>query len=119
MPEVFLALRRSFATLGRGRVWLYMLGPAIFALLIMIGLSFVLLERLIASFVAQPPISWIAAWGAFWLANFTRTTRPYPFGLPAEAMPERFLRKHNTWSPIFGQTQYADPKGMGRLVFAE
>lgn len=57
--------------------------------------------------------------GAFWLANFTRTTRPYPFGLPAEAMPERFLRKHNTWSPIFGQTQYADPKGMGRLVFAE
>lgn len=69
MPEVFLALRRSIATLGRGRVWLYMLGPAFFALLIMIGLSVFLLERLIASFVEQPPMSWVAAWGAIWLAH--------------------------------------------------
>lgn len=57
--------------------------------------------------------------GEFWLANFTRTTRPYPFGLPQNAMPERFLRKHNTWNPILGVTQYADPKGMGRIVFSE
>ncbi len=69
MAEVFLALRRSFITLGRGRVWLYMLGPALFALVIMIGLSVVVLDRLVAAFVEQPPMSWIAAWGAFWLAN--------------------------------------------------
>ena len=64
MSDVFLALRRSFKSLGRGRVWLYMLGPAFFALLIMIGLSIFLLERLIAGFVEQPPMSWVAAWGA-------------------------------------------------------
>ena len=69
MSEVFLALRRSFTTLGRGRVWLYMLGPAFFALVIMIGLSIFLLERLIAGFVEQPPMSWVAAWGAVWLAH--------------------------------------------------
>ena len=57
--------------------------------------------------------------GEFWLANFTRTTRPYAFGLPRHAMPERFMRKHNTWSPILGVTKYADPKGMGVLEFGE
>jgi CysZ protein len=69
MTEVLLALRRSLTTLGRGRVWLYMLGPAIFALIIMIGLSAFLLDQLVAAFVEQPPMSWIAAWGAFWLAH--------------------------------------------------
>ncbi|MBK8399829.1 MAG: EI24 domain-containing protein [Propionivibrio sp.] len=69
MPEVILALRRSLVTLGQGRVWLYFFGPAIFALIIMIGLSWFLLDRLIASFVEQPPMSWIASWGAFWLAK--------------------------------------------------
>ena len=55
--------------------------------------------------------------GEFWLANFTRTTRPYAFGLGRYAMPERFMRKHNSWSPILGVTKYADPKGMGVLWF--
>ena len=69
MGEVMLALRRSFATLGRGRVWLYLLAPAMVAVLAMVGLSVALLERLIALFVEQPPLSWIAAWGALWLAE--------------------------------------------------
>ena len=69
MAEVMLALRRSLTTLGRGRVWLYMLAPAIVAVVVMVGLSFVLLERLIAAFIEQPPMSWIVAWGAFWLAK--------------------------------------------------
>jgi len=69
MAGVMLALRRSLTTLGRGRVWLYMLAPAIVAVLAMVGLSVLLLERLIASFIEQPPMSWIVAWGAFWLAK--------------------------------------------------
>ncbi len=69
MPEVFLALRRSFASLRRGRVWLYMLGPAILALIVMVGLSAFLLDRMAAAFIEQPPMSWITAWGAFWLAH--------------------------------------------------
>ena len=69
MTEVILALKRSFTTLGRGRVWLYMLGPALFSLVVMVGLTFVLLDQLVEAFVEQPPMSWITAWGAFWLAN--------------------------------------------------
>ncbi len=69
MAEVILALQRSMVTLGRGKVWLYMLGPALCALLILIGLSMLLLNQLVAMFVEQPPMSWIAAWGAIWLAH--------------------------------------------------
>ena len=69
MSEVMLALQRSLTTLGRGRVWIYMLVPALLTLLVMIGLAVFLLDNLIAAFVEQPPMSWIAAWGAFWLAK--------------------------------------------------
>ena len=69
MSDVFLAVKRSLNTLARGRVWLYMLGPALLALIIMISLSAFLLDQLVATFVEQPPMSWIAAWGAFWLAH--------------------------------------------------
>jgi len=69
MGDVILALQRSIRTLGRGRVWLYMLGPAILALFAMIGLSVFLLQHLIATFIEQPPMRWIVAWGAFWLAK--------------------------------------------------
>lgn len=69
MSGVLLALRRSFGSLVRGRVWLYMLGPVLVALLAMIGFSIFWLERLIAVFVEQPPMTWVAAWGAVWLAH--------------------------------------------------
>jgi len=69
MGGVILAIQRSIRTLGRGRVWLYMLGPAILAFFAMIGLSVFLLQHLITTFIEQPPMSWIVAWGAFWLAK--------------------------------------------------
>ena len=69
MAEVMLALQRSLTTLGRGKVWLYMLVPTLLTLLVMIALAVFLLDNLIAAFVEQPPLSWIVAWGALWLAN--------------------------------------------------
>jgi hypothetical protein len=33
-------------------------------------LSVFLLQHLIATLIEQPPMSWIVAWGAFWLAKF-------------------------------------------------
>lgn len=69
MHGVTLALQRSIRTLGRGRVWLYLLIPAILALLAMIGLATFLLQHLVAALSGQPPMSWIAAWGAVWLAH--------------------------------------------------
>jgi hypothetical protein len=69
MSEMILALQRSLVSLGRGRVWLYMLGPAILALIVMTALSVFLLERLISIFVEQPPLIWVTAWGAIGLAK--------------------------------------------------
>ena len=36
---MMLALQRSLASLGSGKVWLYILGPALAAVLFMIGVS--------------------------------------------------------------------------------
>ena len=69
MNEVALALLRSAKTLARGRVWLLLLWPAVAALLLWIGLAVCLLDWLIGTLVEQPPLSWLAAWGAIWLAK--------------------------------------------------
>jgi len=69
MTEMMLAFRRSLASLGQGKVWRYILGPALAAVLCMVGASIAFLDYLISSFIEQPPMSWIAEWGAFWLAK--------------------------------------------------
>jgi len=69
MAEVILALVRSLATLARPRVWLLMVGPALVALVVLIGLTVFLLEGLIAAFIDLPPMSWLTGWGAVWLAK--------------------------------------------------
>ena len=69
MGDVALALIRSLATLARPRIWLLMLGPALVALVVWIGLTIFLLEGLIAGFIELPPMSWLAGWGAVWLAK--------------------------------------------------
>ena len=60
MSEVMLALKRSLTTLGRGRVWLYMLVPTLLTLLVMVVLALFLLDNLVTAFIEQPPMSWIA-----------------------------------------------------------
>ena len=69
MGEIIVALRRSLASFGRGKIWLYILVPALIAIVLMVGLSIALLDYLITSFIAQPPMSWFAEWGAEWLAK--------------------------------------------------
>lgn len=69
MIEMLSALQRSLSSLGRGKVWLYILGPALAAVLFMIAVSAFFLDYLITSFIEQPPMSWIAEWGAAWLAQ--------------------------------------------------
>ncbi len=69
MIDVIVALKRSLASLGQGKVWVYILGPGLAAVLFMIGVSVVFLDYLIRSFIEQPPMTWIADWGAVWLAK--------------------------------------------------
>jgi uncharacterized protein involved in cysteine biosynthesis len=69
MIEMAVALRRSLSSLGQGRVWLYILGPGLAAALFMVVVSIAFLCHLTESFLAQPPMNWIAEWGAVWLAK--------------------------------------------------
>lgn len=69
MGDVILALIRTLATLARPRIWLLLLGPAVLALLVWLGLMVFLLDGLIASFIDLPPMSWLTGWGAVWLAK--------------------------------------------------
>jgi CysZ protein len=67
--NVIQALFRSLSTLGRGRVWLFLLGPSAVALMAWLGLTFFWLDALVATFLQLPPMSWLSAWGAVWLAS--------------------------------------------------
>mgnify|MGYP000894226869 CR=1 FL=1 len=69
MSEIVLAMGRSLRTLGRGRVWLLFFGPAVVAVVVWIGLTVFALESLIGLLVDQPPLTWLAGWGAVWLAK--------------------------------------------------
>ncbi|HHV48438.1 MAG TPA: EI24 domain-containing protein [Rhodocyclaceae bacterium] len=70
MAEIMLALARTFASLRCGRVWLYVLTPALCALLLTIALAVWGLGWLAEQLLALPPMTWLAAWGLVWLATF-------------------------------------------------
>ena len=91
MSEIFLALQRSVTTLGRGRVWLYFFGPAVFALLLLIVFSAYALDYLVATFLTQPPITWVSAWGAEWLAGVLATIGGWLLVLSASYMVAMLL----------------------------
>ena len=69
MSELLLTLKRSLIALTRGRIWLYMLIPSLLAMLLMSALAAFALDWLVATLSDQPPMRWIAAWGALWLAH--------------------------------------------------
>jgi hypothetical protein len=69
MIEMLTALQRSLSSLGQGKVWRYLIEPGLLAVLFMAGVSIAFLNYLITSFIEQPPMTWIANWGAVWLAK--------------------------------------------------
>jgi CysZ protein len=69
MGGVILALMRTMTTLARSRAWLLILGPAVVALMVWIGMTIFLLDDLISGFITVPPMSWLTGWGAVWLAK--------------------------------------------------
>jgi hypothetical protein len=70
MNDVMLALARTFASLKSGRVWLYVLTPALLALLLTVGLAVWGLAAAVQVVMAYPPMSTLAGWGLAWLAVF-------------------------------------------------
>jgi len=69
MADVFLALMRSLASLGQGRVWRYILAPAAFSLVLWLALAIWGLGAFVDWLLGHPPMTWVAGWGAVWLAH--------------------------------------------------
>lgn len=69
MGEVMLALARTFANLKSGKVWLYVLTPALFSLLLSIGLAVWALGWVVEQMMAYPPMTLLVGWGLVWLAH--------------------------------------------------
>lgn len=69
LTELIIALRRSIASLADGRVWLYVLTPALIAVVVMVGLSLALLDELARLLIEQPPLDWLVSWGALAVAK--------------------------------------------------
>ena len=74
MAEVVLALMRSFASLRRGRIWLYVLAPALFSLILWVALAFSGLGLLVDWLMGHPPMSILVGWGVAWLATLLAYT---------------------------------------------
>ena len=69
MGDVMLALARTFASLRQGKVWLYVLTPALFSLLLSIGLAVWGLGAVVQQMMNYPPMTLLVGWGLVWLAN--------------------------------------------------
>lgn len=68
MADVVLALMRSLASLRQGRIWLYVLAPALFSLVLWVALAFSGLGLLVDWLMSHPPMSLLVGWGLAWLA---------------------------------------------------
>ena len=69
MNEVMLALARTMGSLKNGRVWLYVLTPALFSLVLTIGLAVWALGWVVQHMMDYPPMTLLVGWGLVWLAN--------------------------------------------------
>jgi len=69
LADVVLALMRSFASLRRGRIWLYVLAPALFSLVLWVALAVSGLGLLVEWLLGHPPMTILIGWGVAWLAT--------------------------------------------------
>ena len=69
MADVVLALMRSFSSLRRGRIWLYVLAPALFSLVLWVALAVWGLGLLVEWLLSHPPMTLLIGWGVAWLAT--------------------------------------------------
>ena len=70
MNLLVLSLWRTLANLRDGKIWLYVLTPALCSLALSLGLAVWLLGWLVERLMEYPPMSLLVGWGLIWLANF-------------------------------------------------
>ncbi|MDP3537152.1 MAG: EI24 domain-containing protein [Azonexus sp.] len=69
MGDVMLALMRSLASLRSGKVWVYVLVPALLSLVLWIALAVWGLGALVDWLLGHPPMTILIGWGVAWLAH--------------------------------------------------
>lgn len=69
MGDVMLALMRSLASLRSGKVWVYVLVPALLSLVLWIALAVWGLGGLVDWLLGHPPMTILVGWGVAWLAH--------------------------------------------------
>ena len=68
MNLVSLAMMRSLGSLRSGKVWLYVLTPAVLSLVLVVGLAVGALGWIVQQMMGSPPMTLLAGWGMLWLA---------------------------------------------------
>ncbi len=120
MGDVMLALARTFGSLRSGKVWLYVLTPAIVSLLLAIGLAVGALGWAVQQMMAFPPMTLLVGWGLVWLAHILAYlggwmaifALAYLFAsLLAAIVIMPLMLRH------LSQTEYRDVAAMGRDSF--
>lgn len=120
MAEVMLALIRTLGSLRSGQIWAYMLGPALFSLMLWIALAYFGLGMLVDWLLGNPPMSLLVAWGVAWLASVLAYAGAWmaifacaylTASLLAALVIMPLLLKH------LAETEYGDLAPMGRDSF--
>ena len=121
MADVVLALMRSFASLRRGRIWLYVLGPALFSLVLWVALAVWGLGLLVEWLLGHPPMTILIGWGVAWLATVLAYTGAW-MAIFAGAYLTTSLLAAIVIMPLMlkqlSETDYADVAAMGKDSFS-
>lgn len=120
MAEVMLALGRTFASLRQGKVWLYVLVPALFSLLLSIGLAVWALGWVVQQMMDYPPMTLLIGWGLVWLAHLLAYLGGW-LAIFAVAYLSASLLAAIVIMPLMlkhlSQTEYRDVAAMGKDSF--
>jgi hypothetical protein len=68
MADIMLALSRTLSSLRQRKLWIYVLIPAVFSLLLTFGLAIWGLGALVERLLTYPPMTLLVSWGLLWLA---------------------------------------------------
>ena len=121
MAEVVLALMRSFASLRQGRIWLYVLAPALFSLVVWVALAFWGMGLLVNWLLGHPPMTLLIGWGLAWLATVLAYTGAW-MAIFAGAYLTASLLAALVIMPLMlkqlAENEYRDVAPMGRDSFS-
>lgn len=121
MGDVVLALMRTVGSLRNGRIWGYVLAPALISLVLWIALAIWGLGQMVNWLLGHQPLTLLIAWGVAWLATILAYMGAWmaifalaylTASLLAAIIVMPLLLKH------LAETDYADVAPMGKDSFS-